>query len=49
METLVVPLVHGGYDELRAPGLDGTGKISLRDLVKFVLPNFEQTAVRSPR
>jgi hypothetical protein len=29
--------VHGAYYEVRPPGLDGTGEISLRDLVKFVL------------
>ncbi len=31
------PLLHGSYYEVRPPGLDGTGEISLRDLVKFVL------------
>ena len=35
-----VPLVHGAYYEVRPPGLDGTGDISLRDLVKFVLAIF---------
>ena len=34
---LSVPLAHGAYYEVRPPGLDGTGEISLRDLVKFVL------------
>jgi pilus assembly protein CpaF len=29
--------LHGSYYEVRPPGLDGTGEISLRDLVKFVL------------
>ena len=29
--------LHGGYYEVRPAGLDGTGEISLRDLVKFVL------------
>jgi hypothetical protein len=35
-----VPVLHGGYYEIRPAGLDGTGEISLRDLVKFVLANF---------
>jgi pilus assembly protein CpaF len=30
-------VLHGGYYEVRPAGLDGTGEISLRDLVKFVL------------
>lgn len=34
---LAVPLVHGSYYEQRPPSLDGTGAITLRDLVKFVL------------
>ena len=29
IRELAVPLVHGGYYEVRAPGLDGTGEISL--------------------
>jgi pilus assembly protein CpaF len=37
IRELAVPLVHGGYYEVRPPGLDDTGEISLRDLVKFVL------------
>jgi len=37
IRELAVPLVHGGYYEVRPPGLDGTGEIALRDLVKFVL------------
>jgi pilus assembly protein CpaF len=37
IRELAVPFVHGGYYEVRPPGLDGTGEISLRDLVKFVL------------
>ena len=37
IRELAVPLLHGGYYEVRPPGLDGTGEISLRDLVKFVL------------
>ncbi|MGH3452719.1 MAG: CpaF family protein [Haloechinothrix sp.] len=34
---LAVPLTHGSYYEQRPPALDGTGAVSLRDLVKFVL------------
>ncbi len=34
---LAVPLVHGSYYEQRTPSLEGTGAITLRDLVKFVL------------
>jgi pilus assembly protein CpaF len=37
IRELAVPLLHGGYYEARPPGLDGTGEIGLRDLVKFVL------------
>jgi pilus assembly protein CpaF len=37
IRELSVPLVHGAYYETRPPGLDGTGEITLRDLVKFVL------------
>jgi pilus assembly protein CpaF len=37
IRELAVPLVHGGYYEVRPPGLDGTGEIDLRALVKFVL------------
>ncbi len=37
IRELAVPLVHGGYYEVRTAGLDGTGEISLRDLVKFLL------------
>jgi pilus assembly protein CpaF len=37
IRELAVPLMHGGYYEVRPPGLDGTGEIGLRDLVKFVL------------
>jgi hypothetical protein len=36
-----VPVTHGSYYEVRPPALDGTGEISLRDLVKFVLTNYE--------
>ena len=32
-----MPVTHGSYYEVRPPALDGTGEISLRDLVKFVL------------
>lgn len=32
-----VPLVHGSYYEARPPGLDGSGEISLRSLVKVIL------------
>jgi pilus assembly protein CpaF len=32
-----VPLPHGGYYEVRPPGLDGRGEITLRELVKFSL------------
>jgi pilus assembly protein CpaF len=34
---LAVPITHGSYYEQRPPTLDGTGAITLRDLVKFVL------------
>jgi pilus assembly protein CpaF len=37
IRELAVPVLHGGYYEVRPEGLDGTGEISLRDLVKFVL------------
>jgi pilus assembly protein CpaF len=37
IRELSVPLTHGGYYEVRPPGLDGRGEISLRDLVKFIL------------
>lgn len=37
IRELAVPILHGGYYEVRPPGLDGEGEISLRDLVKFVL------------
>jgi pilus assembly protein CpaF len=37
IRELTVPLAHGSYYEVRPPGLDGTGEITLRDLVKFVL------------
>jgi pilus assembly protein CpaF len=34
---LHVPLVHGSFYEARPPALDGSGEITLRDLVKLVL------------
>ncbi|HXF36784.1 MAG TPA: ATPase, T2SS/T4P/T4SS family [Actinomycetota bacterium] len=34
---LAVPLTHGSYYEQRPPALDGSGAVTLRDLVKFVL------------
>lgn len=37
VRELHVPLVHGSYYEARPPSLDGSGEISLRDLVKVVL------------
>jgi pilus assembly protein CpaF len=37
IRELAVPVLHGGYYEVRPAGLDGTGEISLRDLVKFML------------
>jgi len=37
IRELAVPVIHGGYYEVRPSALDGTGEISLRDLVRFVL------------
>jgi pilus assembly protein CpaF len=37
IREIAVPITHGGYYEVRPPALDGTGEITLRDLVKFVL------------
>lgn len=37
VRELHVPMVHGSYYEARPPSLDGTGEISLRDLVKVTL------------
>ncbi|MGH3440865.1 MAG: CpaF family protein [Nitriliruptorales bacterium] len=37
IRELHVPLTHGGYYESRPPALDGSGEVSLRALVKFVL------------
>lgn len=37
VRELHVPVVHGSYYEARPPGLDGTGEITLRALVKLLL------------
>lgn len=37
VRELHVPLVHGSYYEARPPSLDGSGEVSLRDLVKVTL------------
>jgi pilus assembly protein CpaF len=37
IREVAVSVVHGAFYEVRPPGLDGGGEISLRDLVKFVL------------
>jgi pilus assembly protein CpaF len=37
VRELHVPLIHGSYYEARPPSLDGSGEISLRDLVKVTL------------
>jgi pilus assembly protein CpaF len=37
VRELHIPLLHGSYYEARPPSLDGTGEISLRDLVKAIL------------
>jgi pilus assembly protein CpaF len=37
IREIAVPVVHGSYYEVRPPGLDGTGEIDMRQLVKFVL------------
>ncbi len=37
VRELHIPLVHGSFYEARPPGLDGTGEISLRVLVKAIL------------
>ena len=37
IREIAVSVVHGAFYEVRPPGLDGGGEISLRDLVKFVL------------
>ncbi len=37
VRELHVPLIHGSYYEARPPALDGSGEITLRDLVKVTL------------
>ncbi len=37
IREIAVPVTHGSYYEVRPSALDGTGEISLRNLVKFVL------------
>jgi len=37
IREIAVPVTHGAYYEVRPASLDGTGEISVRDLVKFVL------------
>jgi pilus assembly protein CpaF len=37
VRELHVPLIHGSYYEARPPSLDGSGEITLRDLVKVTL------------
>lgn len=37
IREIAVDFNHGGYYEVRPSGVDGTGEISLRDLVKFTL------------
>jgi len=37
IRELSAPITHGSYYEARPPALDGSGEISLRDLVKFLL------------
>jgi pilus assembly protein CpaF len=37
VRELHIPLVHGSYYEARPPSLDGSGEITLRDLVKMTL------------
>lgn len=37
IREIAVDFTHGGYYEVRPSGVDGTGEISLRDLVKFTL------------
>jgi len=37
IRELHVPLTHGSFYEARPPAMDGSGEVSLRDLVKFVL------------
>jgi len=40
VRELHVPLVHGSFYEARPPSLDGSGAITLRDLVKAILAIF---------
>ena len=49
IRELAVPITHGSYYEVRPPALDGTGEISLRDLVKFVLTKSGFQYYRCPR
>jgi pilus assembly protein CpaF len=37
VRELHVPIIHGSFYEARPPALDGSGEVSLRDLVKVVL------------
>ena len=37
IREITIDFTHGGYYEVRPQGIDGTGEISLRDLVKFTL------------
>jgi pilus assembly protein CpaF len=37
IREIAVPITHGAYYEVRPPALDGSGEITMRDLVKFVL------------
>lgn len=37
VRELHVPLLHGAYYEARPPSLDGSGEVTLRDLVKMTL------------
>jgi pilus assembly protein CpaF len=41
IRELSVPFSHGACYETRPPALDGSGEIALRQLVKFVLANFD--------
>jgi pilus assembly protein CpaF len=37
IREIAVPITHGAYYEVRPPALDGTGEITMRELVKFTL------------
>ena len=37
IREITIDFTHGGYYEVRPQGIDGTGEISLRDLVRFTL------------